>query len=56
VPCTVLDPFAGAGTTCLVASKLGRRSIGIDLKPEYLDMAVRRFQKAGLSEGIAQVT
>ena len=39
---TVLDPFAGSGTTLLVAQALGRKGIGIDLNPEYLEMAVRR--------------
>ena len=39
---TVLDPFAGSGTTLLVAQALGRRGVGIDLNPEYLEMAVRR--------------
>lgn len=34
----VLDPFIGSGTTALVAKRLGRRFIGIDLKAEYLDM------------------
>lgn len=43
VPCTVLDPFAGAATTGLVALKLGRRFIGIELKPEYAEMARRRL-------------
>ena len=38
-PCVVLDPFAGAGTVGVVAHKLGRQFIGIDIKPEYLDMA-----------------
>jgi SAM-dependent methyltransferase len=38
----VLDPFAGAGTTCLVAKRLGRRFIGIDLNPEYVAMAQKR--------------
>ena len=41
-PCIVLDPFAGAGTTALVALKLGRRFIGIELNPEYAEMARRR--------------
>ena len=36
VPCTVLDPFIGSGTTCCVALDLGRRSIGIDLSEQYL--------------------
>ena len=39
---TVLDPFIGSGTTALVARRLGRKAIGIDLNAEYLDMAVRR--------------
>jgi len=37
VPCVVLDPFVGSGTTCCVAAVHGRRSIGIDLSAEYLD-------------------
>lgn len=35
-PCTVLDPFIGSGTTCEVALRLGRDSIGIDLSEQYL--------------------
>ncbi|MGC8641113.1 MAG: DNA-methyltransferase [Isosphaeraceae bacterium] len=35
----VLDPFAGSGTTCVVAAKLGRRCLGIELNPEYVEMA-----------------
>lgn len=38
----VLDPFAGAGTTALVAKQLGRRFIGIDLNPDYVALAQRR--------------
>jgi DNA modification methylase len=38
---TVLDPFAGSCTTGLVATKHGRKFIGIDLNPEYLDLALR---------------
>ena len=41
-PGVVLDPFAGAGTTCMVAKDLGRRFIGIDLNPEYVAMAQKR--------------
>ncbi len=36
-PCTVLDPFMGSGTTGIVALKLGRRTVGIELSPEYAD-------------------
>lgn len=42
VPATVLDPFAGSGTTLLVAQSLGRRGVGIDLSPEYLQQALAR--------------
>ena len=41
VPATVLDPFAGSGTTLAVAQTLGRKSVGLDLNPEYLDIAQR---------------
>lgn len=46
VPCTVLDPFAGSGTTLLVAERLGRDSIGIELNPEYVEMARQRINRA----------
>lgn len=42
VPCTVLDPFGGAGTTSYVARRLGRSSIYIDLYEEYAQMARER--------------
>lgn len=45
IPCTVLDPFAGAGTTMLVAEKLGRRSIGLELNPEYAQIAEDRLEE-----------
>lgn len=38
----VLDPFCGTGTTMKVAYELGRRSIGIDISSEYIEMAKRR--------------
>ncbi len=41
---TVLDPFGGAGTTGLVADRLGRNAILIELNPEYADMAKRRIE------------
>ena len=43
VPCTVLDPFFGAGTVGKVAKRLGRRYIGIELNPEYAEIARRRI-------------
>jgi DNA modification methylase len=44
-PCTVLDPFNGAGTTGLVALRLGRSYIGIELNPEYVAMSERRIRE-----------
>jgi len=41
----VLDPFAGAGTTLVVAEKMGRRWIGIEINPEYCELIKRRFKK-----------
>ncbi len=46
---TVLDPFLGAGTTALVADRLGRDCIGIELNPAYVEIARKRVTKdAGL--------
>lgn len=39
---TVLDPFCGTGTTMLVAQRMGRKSVGIDLSTEYLEIAEMR--------------
>lgn len=45
-PCRVLDPFAGSGTTGLVAMRHGRRFTGIDLHGEYEKLALERIAKA----------
>jgi site-specific DNA-methyltransferase (adenine-specific) len=39
----VLDAFAGSGTTLAVAQRLGRRSIGIELSADYIELARRRL-------------
>lgn len=50
---TVLDPFSGSGTTGLAAAKHGRRYIGIDLNPDYLDMSLRtRLAQGALLDGM----
>ena len=43
VPCTVLDPFAGSGTTLAVAKGLGRNGVGCELNPEYAKLAEKRI-------------
>ncbi len=48
-PGIVMDPFSGAGTTSLVARKLGRNYIGIEINPEYVKMSEKRIHNtAGL--------
>ncbi len=41
---TVLDPFFGAGTTGVVALKQGKKFIGIELNPEYIEIAKKRLK------------
>ena len=51
---TVLDPFGGAGTTGLVADRLGRDAILIELNPDYATMAERRLSTdAGMFAAIS---
>jgi DNA modification methylase len=44
----ILDPFAGSGTTGQVATRFGRRSILIDLNPEYIEQAEQRTDRVQL--------
>jgi DNA modification methylase len=54
VPCLVLDPFSGSGTSILVAHQLGRRAIGIELSAPYAAMSRARIsQDAPLVEAVA---
>ena len=46
IPCAVLDPFAGSGTTGVAACALGRDFIGIELNPDYAALADKRIGKA----------
>lgn len=48
VPCTVLDPFGGSGTTADVAQRLGMRCILIELSEPYCRMAAKRFRQRTL--------
>jgi DNA modification methylase len=55
IPAIVLDPFGGSGTTILVAGKLGRSGIGIELNPEYANLAADRIaDELGLSGGLRE--
>jgi DNA modification methylase len=56
IPGTVLDPFAGSGTTLAVAAELGRNAIGCELNPAYIALANKRIKDArssvALFEGV----
>ena len=41
-----LDPFMGSGTTLVACAKMGRKGIGIELDPDYFDIACRRVKEA----------
>ena len=51
----VLDPFMGAGTTAVVAKKLGRSYLGVELNKEYIDIANKRINGEEIKfEGLKQ--
>ena len=51
VPATILDPFGGAGTTGLVADRLGRNAVLIELNPDYAAMARKRIDTDAATRG-----
>ncbi len=51
----ILDPFTGSSTTGLAAYLYGRRFVGVDIKKQYLDLSVKRFEEL-ISTGLAQHT
>jgi DNA modification methylase len=49
----ILDPFCGCGTTLVVAQKLGRNWIGIDVSPTACNLMEQRLRKLGVSPQVA---
>ena len=43
---TILDPFMGSGTTLVACAKLGRKGIGIEIDPDYFEIACKRVEEA----------
>jgi DNA modification methylase len=43
---TILDPFMGSGTTLVACQRMGRHGIGIELDPDYFEIACRRVDEA----------
>lgn len=43
---TILDPFMGSGTTLVACAKMGRKGFGIELDPDYFDIACKRVEEA----------
>lgn len=52
---TVLDPFAGTGTTCVAAARWGRNGIGVEIEPSYLKIAAKRLA-AEIAQGGLRAT
>jgi DNA modification methylase len=52
----VLDTFLGSGTTLLAAEKVGRRCMGIEIEPKFVDVAIRRWQDFTGLDAICAVT
>lgn len=51
-PGTILDPFAGSGTTGVAAIRMGRNFIGCEISPEYHAIATRRLKEAEQADGL----
>ena len=56
VPCRVLDPFAGAGTTGLAAKDMARHATMIELNPDYVELMTQRITRPKPPKNVSAVT
>ena len=52
---TVVDPFAGSGTTSVAALETGRNSISVDIEPRYVELMEQRLRDKGILSSQLQV-
>lgn len=52
---TVVDPFAGTGTTAIAALETGRSSISVEIEPSYIDMIDERLKRLGSLTGNIEI-
>jgi DNA modification methylase len=52
----VLDPFVGSGTSIVAGETVGRRVYGMDLDPQYVDVALRRFERFSGRDAVLEAT
>jgi DNA modification methylase len=52
----VLDPFLGSGSTLIAAERTGRRCLGVEIDPLYVDVIIHRFEAETGREGVLEET
>ena len=52
----ILDPFAGSGTVLIAAERTGRQARAIELDPQYVDVAVMRWQRVTGKQAVLEAT
>jgi DNA modification methylase len=53
---TVIDTFCGCGTTILAAERAGRRAVGVEIEPRYVDFAIYRWRSLTGRDPVLQIS